>query len=261
MLQVKMTPHLLGIEVSGDYDELNRLYDSVWALVGYDHDKNARTSVQEAVGRERLLGLCYDLRHAYMGSRNVRMEENGMTREQAEWLGISLPPLNNLYYSVEILYPEAMYEVMMLGSLIDSRRAQLIKKSSFSSYDADDPRVLFDPVCAMAAYYQSLVLEAVRSVVTANTFSRIRKQAAAGVRTVSTMYTQWMDLLNCDWCRLSADKRKSKLSTMVRDISDYWNNQEYLDMMYGINSYMRETGAVLANVHLSDAEYPEEYDW
>lgn len=34
--------------------------------------------------RERLLALCYDLRHAYMGDRNVRMQENGMDRERAE---------------------------------------------------------------------------------------------------------------------------------------------------------------------------------
>ena len=256
-----MTPHLLGIEVLGDYDELNRLYDSVWELVGYDYDSDSRVSMREAIMRERLLSLCYDLRHAYMGSRNVRMEENGMTREQSEWLGISLPPLNNLYYSVEILYPEAMYEVMALGHLIDARRAQLVKKSSFSPYDADDPRVLFDPACAMAAYYQSLVLEAVRKAVSANTFSRIRKQVAAGIVIVPTMYPQWMDQLNCDWCRFSADKRKSKLSTTVRDISDFLNNQEYLNMMYGIDSYMRETGAVLANVRLGDVEYPEDYVW
>lgn len=259
MLSVKMTPHLLGIEIMGDYDELNRLYDAIWELAGHDYDP--QLSTQEAIMCERLLALCYDLRHAYMGSRNIRMEENGMTRETAEWLGISLPPLNNLYYSVEVLYPEAMYEVMVLGHLVDVRRAELIKKKSFSAFEANDPRVLFDPSCAMVTYYQSLVMEAVCAVTSENTFSRIRKQVTKGYHMMPNMYTQWMDVIDCDWCYLSAEKRKSKLSTVVRDIADFWNDKEYRDMRVGIDEYMRESGAALANVRLSDVEYPEEYEW
>lgn len=82
---------------------------------------------------------------------------------------------------MEILYPEAMFEVMMLGHLIDERRAQLVKKRCFSAYDADDPRVVFDEPCATVSLYQSLVLEAVRDVVSANSFSRIRKPGGGGL--------------------------------------------------------------------------------
>ena len=261
MLDVSMTPSLLGFEVEGDYDELNKLYDAIWELVGYEYEDDPRVGMQGAIMRERLLALCYDLRHAYMGSRNVRMEENGMSRELAEWLGISLPPLNNVHYSVEVLYPEAMYEVMALGYLLDVRRAKLVKKRSFSAYDADDPRVLFDQPSAIVAYYQSLVMEAVRARTSPNAFSRIRKQVGEGFYRVPDMYTQWLDVVNCDWCRLSADKRGSKLSTVVRDVSDYWNRQGYLDLKAGIDEYVRESGAARANVTVADAVYPEEYEW
>lgn len=261
MLSVNMTPKLLGFEIKGDYDELNRLYDAVWELVGTDYDDNPRLSMQDAIMRERLLALCYDLRHAYMGTRNVRMEENGMDRERAALLGISLPPLNNLYYSVEVLYPEAMYEIMVLGRILDERRAKLIKRASFHSVDANDPRVLFDQPCAMVVYYQSLVVQAVRERVSPNAFSRIRKQVAEGFSRVPEMYTQWIDVLNCKWCFLPEDKRKSKLGTFARDVSDFWSNQEYRGLKAGIDEYVRENGAVRANVGVADAVYPEEYDW
>ena len=84
MLTVTMTPHLLGFAVTGDYDELNNLYDAVHTLVG-DLDDGA-LSMGEAIARERLLALCYDLRHASMGNRSVRMIDNGMDRDKAEWL-------------------------------------------------------------------------------------------------------------------------------------------------------------------------------
>ena len=67
MLTVKMTPHLLGFEIVGDYAELNSLYDAIHSLVGDIDD--GRYSMSEAIACERLLALCYDLRHASMGDR------------------------------------------------------------------------------------------------------------------------------------------------------------------------------------------------
>ena len=38
MLSVEMTPNLLGFKIGGDYDDLNELYDAVWALTVADGD-------------------------------------------------------------------------------------------------------------------------------------------------------------------------------------------------------------------------------
>lgn len=89
----------------------------------------------------------------------------------------------------------------------------------------------------------------------------IRKQVGEGFCRVPDMYTQWLDVVNCDWCRLSADRRCSKLSTVVRDVSDHWGDQRYRDLKAGIDEYVRESGAARANVIVADVDYPDEYEW
>jgi len=38
MFDVEMTPNLLGIKISGSYDDLDQLYDSIWDLCLTDGD-------------------------------------------------------------------------------------------------------------------------------------------------------------------------------------------------------------------------------
>ncbi len=256
-----MTPNLLGIEICGDYDELNRLYDAIWAVVGHEYEQEPGITEQGVIMRTRMLALCYDLRKAYEAGRNVRYVDNGMDRDTAQYLGLGLPPLQNLQYSVEVLYPEAIYEVMVLGDLVPRYQAKLIKKKSFSYFDAGDPRVVFDPVCAEVCRYQALVLEAVRERTSSNTFSRIRKKVAEGQSMVSGLYPQWVDVVNIDWCYMTPKKRQSGLSTVARDLADYFHNPEYLGLQQEIDAYVRETGATRDNVSLSGLDYPEDYEW
>lgn len=259
MLTVTMTPHLLGFAVTGDYDELNNLYDAVHTLVG-DLDDGA-LSMGEAIARERLLALCYDLRHASMGNRSVRMVDNGMNRDKAEWLGIALPPLKNLNYVVEVLYPEAMYEVMMLGGLIRMRESELTKKGRTVFDGMSDPRIVFDPVCCEVRRYQSLVMEAIHAQTTSATFVRIRNQVVEGEAKVSSMYTQWLDMINIDWCGMTQKKRQSSMSTTVRDISDYATDLSYVKMAKDIDKFVEEQGCPRVNVRLTGIDYPEDYEW
>lgn len=258
MLSVQMTPNLLGFEICGDYDELNRLYDAVSDVVGDEGQQGF--SMSEAIMAERILALNYDLRHAYQGDRNVKYVDNGMDREKASWLGLGLPPLQNLVYSVEVLYPEAMYEVMGLRFLLERYQAKLLGKKSITSYESLDNRILYDPVCATVRQYQSLVVEALRKEATANTFARVRKLIGDEYKSVARVYGQWVDLLNVDWCNMTPAKRKSGLNTIIRDMVKCDDNWEYRKIKAGIDEYVRQEGVPRANVRLN-MEYPEEYEW
>ena len=85
MLTVTSTPHLTGITIEGKEDELRSLYDAVWVLVGPSEIQTPSLNAHN----ERLLALCYDLRHAKLDSATKLKHTH-------------------------ILWPEAMFEVMML---------------------------------------------------------------------------------------------------------------------------------------------------
>ena len=91
MLEVEMTPNLLGFKISGDYDALNELYDAIWELTiaddDFPDDERMRGSENEQIMSTRLLALCYDIRHAYQGSRGIELVGSGMHDWDADYHG------------------------------------------------------------------------------------------------------------------------------------------------------------------------------
>ena len=65
MLSVKTTENLTGVTISGTYWDLNALYDALSNVIG----EEGSYPEFEACWL-RVLGLCYDIRHAYQGDRN-----------------------------------------------------------------------------------------------------------------------------------------------------------------------------------------------
>ena len=104
MLQTKPTEHLTGITIQGDYNDFYELVDSIYRITGIEDDPN---EVYYGV-KNRLLGMCYDIRHAYMGDRNILLKDNGMREELMEWHK-QVTPTQNVYYSVNVLFPEAIF--------------------------------------------------------------------------------------------------------------------------------------------------------
>lgn len=120
MIQINNTPNLIGITIHGDYYDLNQLYDSItdylhFYFEGKYHDlKNTleKKQISEEEYRNEtlilddmhtcILGLCYDIRHAYQGDRESEHLKDG-----------------NLYYSFDVIYPWALYYLIHLGQILD----------------------------------------------------------------------------------------------------------------------------------------------
>ena len=119
MIKIKTTPNLYGVTLMGDYEDLDKLYDSLSDYLAFYKDNAEYYPYHEY---EYLLSLNYDIRHCYMGDRGYETVENRADR-YGEWASAArdygftdkaakeLKKLynnhkhGNLYYSVEILYP------------------------------------------------------------------------------------------------------------------------------------------------------------
>lgn len=128
MLMIKNTKMLTGITVHGDYQDLNSLYDSLHKYLAFyfQNQENYDNDFYES-----LLGLCYDIRHAYQGDRNIesvennaenigmlasciyQMDEEALTEDRSKYAS------GNLYFSVEILYPLALFYHYSLQYILD----------------------------------------------------------------------------------------------------------------------------------------------
>ena len=130
MIKIETTPNLYGITLSGDYQDLNELYDSISRYLNFYQENDPCLPYHEY---EYLLSLNYDIRHAYMGSRGWSLEENN-----AEAIGVAAECIyqlpedfkqsvsdvrskgknGNLYFQVEILYPLIFHYLTTFESIL-----------------------------------------------------------------------------------------------------------------------------------------------
>lgn len=150
MIKVENTQNLMGISIKGDYNDLQELREAIGNYIELYHmeslniiDRQLKsgeiTEEQKRLSyihysdmKDCISGLNYDIRHAYQGNRNFEFVENGSDNvgrlaeclyqvdeevfEQERRKGEK----GNLYYSVDILYPWAIYYLINFSAMLDN---------------------------------------------------------------------------------------------------------------------------------------------
>ena len=210
MIKVRNTPQLAGITILGDYEDLNALYDAVSRYSRFFLNHQDNDYAENCL--ECLLGLCYDLRHAYQGDRGYESIEN-----RADSIGLtagllyelpqeyknrveaarSLYENGNLYFSVEVLYPWALYYMFTLKTITDAH---------FRSQWFEDLEVPYDKYAAEKEY---------TSLYTKTDY----------YISYPDMYLEWL----CTWWILAAstkETRRSLLPLLCLELSSIYEEDE-----------------------------------
>lgn len=259
MLKISMTPNLLGFKIAGDYNDLNELYDAVWNLSISDgefpDDPRPSGSIDEILMSTRLLALCYDLRHAYQGDRNIELVDSGLGAWAVEQRDLPFVE-KNVEFSVEVLYPEAMYEAMVLVYLSSRRTHQFTAGLSRRTGFGDSVAVLLDKDICTARLYIAKLLSAVEIEATPGRAMRIRNKLEDDCSMIPGLYQQWVDVLNEDYVMMSRKKRAESLSTIVRDLAEFHRNEQYLGLAADVAQFTLNMGISRDNVRI-----PGLYEW
>ena len=164
MLTVTNTPNLAGLSVSGDYQDLDALYMALLVIVG---DEDEYGNYEGA--RLRVLGLMYDIRHAFQGDREFEFVRNGMNEDKMKLLEM-ITPEKNLYYKCQVYYPESLFVTMAINDFV---RLYAKKQAKSATFPLVDKRNLWDIHIATARLFQSLVLSCLKEAVTDASYKRI----------------------------------------------------------------------------------------
>ena len=264
MLKIEMTPNLLGFKVTGDYGELDELYDAVWSVTMTDDPGDSRFALgtpDEVSMSSRLLALCYDLRHACQGHRNVELVDNGMCDEKASWHGIAAPE-KNVCYSVEVLYPELMYEMMAINYLLKARKARILRERKSASALDLGAQMDMDAVEGCLRRFQGKVLDALSAECTPGRFDKIATDIGRFYSLVPEMYTQWLDVLDADYASMGKAKRAQSLATIVRDLAHFNHHEQYFEIKADIDAYMAKHPDVRGRSEVDvDVSWPKKLVW
>lgn len=255
MLKTKSTEHLMGITIQGDYQDFSDLVESIYNITGLEDDPN---ELYYGV-KNRLLGLCYDIRHAYMGDRDIILEGNGMSKDLMKWHNM-ITPTENVYYSVNVVFPEAIFiaaavpRIYYLSSRyygIKGQRADMeLPPIPYASYVRDKANL--DVLCA--GIWQALG-EAIGDDELEKILYILQRNDERYIRYV----TQYIDRCNVELYKTAVDKRKDKLRNIAKRIVK--KPQAYYKMEEDFRYWARKYNTNIYELQDPRIDYPEEIEW
>lgn len=249
MLKISATTNLAGVTISGDNGDFETLYDSLHEIVGEEGDHLAHNA-----SRLRVLGVCYDLRHALMGDRGLLFVKNGMDTEKMKHMG-TITHDTNVYLSINVLWPEMLFVLMALNNFCRFRAYKLTKKR----YDMMlDKSVIWDHDIAQVRLLQAEAAKCLQETVARKTYSRMINMMVKDYTWLENYITQYVDVLNVRFLEMDKAKRLKNFSIMAKRLTE--KGDEYQSIESIILEAAREYNRSPDDIRLK-LEYPEQIDW
>ncbi|MER2192169.1 MAG: hypothetical protein ABS951_14505 [Solibacillus sp.] len=198
MLQAQHTPNMTGVLLSGDPEDFRALYDALHMIFG-DSDYEAEDG--PAI---RVLGVCYEIRHAFMGHRSAGYKAHGFEDEELAFLSL-VGPKQNLFISFETLWPEMLYVVFSLESFIQA-------------YKRREKATLWDPNIAQARVLQATIFKLVEETVTPKQFTSFKKWINQE-EMQPIQFVQYIDYLNEKWSEMDREQREKNFNIYAKRVS------------------------------------------
>jgi len=255
MIKFENTENLAGVSITGDYYDFNNLVDAFHNITVDEYSEKNSEYAEMSI---RVLGVCYDIRHAYQGDREVVLLDNEMDDEKMKYHSI-LTTSKNVYYKCNLLYPEMLYVTIALNELVILRMKELSKKKN--AYEiAFDKNVVWDETIAAIRNFQAEFAKCVKELLTERSFSMWCKYMNDAYY-IFAMYHQYLDLLNIQYLNMTKEKRLKNFTKISKRIADYFYDDEYRSMKKAIDEAAKKHNCHSSELRLVDKDYPEQIVW
>ncbi|NLI92577.1 MAG: hypothetical protein GX434_10350 [Peptococcaceae bacterium] len=249
MIYVKNTPNNTGVAIYGDYMDFENLYEALHTVVG-----NEDEFVAFDAARLRILGVCYDIRHALMGDREIEFVDNGMDEEKKRRMSV-LAPDKNVYMKIYVLWPEMLFVTMALNDFIRLYARKKAKKS----YDFIlDKQNIWDESIAMVRVFQAAIMKCIKDTVSEASFRRMMNLMNKDYTWFDGYTRQYLDILNCRFIDMDKEKRLKNIPTMARKLAE--RGEEYEQIKAEVVAAARHYNTYEDNIK-PPVDYPEDFEW
>lgn len=242
MLKVKLTENYAGVEISGDFDDLANLYNSISYFIGFDAD-----NIVEAMVQNHVYAFLYDLRHAYQGDREIELVDNGLADYKREWHGIRKKDVTdkNVYFSFHYILPDVILDMMLMK--------YFIKKVNKKYKDEYNPNI------TMVNYFYSLVLYSLVDFLTPIKFNKVKKGLMDSAVSLEFFLPQWFEIISIDYANMTKSKREKEFMHVMDSLYNYFKYDEYFRMKRALEKECKENNYNLDSIHYDG--YPKEIEW
>lgn len=257
MITAKPTKHLAGVEIEGEFLDLYELVESIHRIVGDTEDYDDR---YWAV-KNRLLGVCYDLRHAYMGDRNVSAVDNGVSDDIMRYHSVILPK-NNVHYSVEVLFTEAMFVALSIPKVCEIGVVEYDSAKQAVKGDSRRPlpgSSVYQRDVALLQALRAVILSAFAEVVGEKALESLLELEGKSYLRFWDYYGQYVDCCNIEYINTEEAKRADKVRLISRRFLK--DSVAYQKLCEAIEVAAEQYGCSVHEINDPETdEYPE-FEW
>lgn len=242
MLKIEVTKNYTGFNITGDYNDLDLLYDSIYYLI-----KKEPENIKEYLMQNHIFCFLYDVRHAYQGDREAKLIDNYVQEYKKERLGIKKKDItnNNLYYSFNYLFPDLIQDII----LIKCFTAKLPKKE----------RNIYNLHLNMVNFFYSMVLNSLREILTDTKFNKVKKEIESAYILDKIYIPQWFEMVSIDYTNMTKKQREKEIMHILDAICNYGGYEDYFELKKEVEDKCKEKNCNLDRLHYEG--YPKEIEW
>jgi hypothetical protein len=239
MLKAINTTNMAGIRTIGDFNDFEQLYEAIHQILP---EEGEDMEVEDS--RLRVLGFCYDLRHALMGDRDYEYVDNGLNDDIIQQLGI-VGPKKNLYLAFPTFYPEMIFVTFALNYFI-------------SEYEAKRKKTTWDSCPGIARNFQNAVLACLKETLTPQKFINSIRLLNSNPSILKNYRTQYLDFLNLRFLEWDPTKREQNISILIKRIIEKGSEYQQIErkIMQAAHKYQCPPSEIIIK-----KEYPEHIEW
>lgn len=256
MITVKNTENLTGVTISGDFDDFYNLVEALHQITISEYSEKHQRYIEIST---RVLGFCYDVRHAYQGDRGVEFIDNNMTEDKMKWHSI-ITPKTNVYYSFNCLYPEMFFVILALNALVELRIKDMTK-TKYIYKEAMDKRVIWDDIISTIRNFQAEFAKCLKGTLTEATFGRWLSVMNSDFIGIENISGQYIDLLNIKYINMTKEKRLKNLSSIAKRIAEFRYDNDHMEIQKVVIVAAREYGCEQGSIRIQGIDYPESIEW
>lgn len=242
MIKVEFTKNYTGVNITGDYEELDFLYDSIHYFI-----KNEPKNLMEEAMQNNLFGFIYDVRHCYQGDRDFKIVNNELRKEVREYRKISKKEItdNNLYYSFNYVLTDLFTDMVLIKYFMMN-----ISKNENNDYN---------PYLNNVKLFYSHIFNLMDKVLSPAKMKKMEKGMIDTIISDKLFFPQWFDVITCDYLKQSKEKRIKELFKILDAIYNYGNYIDYSEMKIEVEKYCKKNKCLLTDAIM--CEYPKEIEW
>ena len=242
MLKVELTENYAGVKISGDFNDLDYLYDAILYFI-----KEEPSSIGEYLMQNHLYAFLYDVRHAYQGDREGLLVDNLIQDMKRGWLGIKKKDATNknIYYSFNYLLPDIFLDMILIKSFIKN-----LDKKENNIYNSN---------LNMVNYFYSLVLNSLKNFLTEIKFNKIKRGMIDAFTYEKIFIPQWFERISIAYAKMTKKEREKEFMHIINEIYDYMNYKDYYNMKKELEELCKKENCNLDDFHYGD--YPDEIEW